>query len=87
MDVSGQFHGPAILPPVMIPQFLLSSRLTGGPRTGTGASEKCEQTSLVHEENGIAVPLTSSPKPIHYIGYPISTLFFYPYVYLFVVTL
>jgi len=61
MDVSGQFRGPTTLPPVMIPQFLLNSRLTGGPRNGTDASQKSEQTSLVHEGKGIAVPLTSIP--------------------------
>jgi hypothetical protein len=59
--VSGQFHGPATLPPVMIPQFLLNSRLTGGPRTGTDASEKSEQASFVHEGNKIALPLPSGP--------------------------
>ena len=61
MDVSVQFHGPAILPPVMFTQFLLNSRLTGGPRTSTDSSEKSEQATLVHEGNWIAVPLTSGP--------------------------
>jgi hypothetical protein len=49
MDVSGQFHGPATLPPIMIPQFLLNVKLTGGPRTGTDASDKSEQACLVRE--------------------------------------